>query len=46
VARREESYFEALARRVAPAPVVRVPFLAGDVHDLPGLDAIAEHLFG
>ena len=45
VARREENYFEALAARVAPAPVARVPFLADDVHDLAGLDAIAGHLF-
>jgi anion-transporting ArsA/GET3 family ATPase len=46
VARREEQYFESLAERVAPAPVARVPFLADDVHDLDGLNAIAEHLFG
>jgi anion-transporting ArsA/GET3 family ATPase len=45
VARREERYFEALADRVAPAPVARVPFLAEDVHDLGGLNAIAHHLF-
>jgi anion-transporting ArsA/GET3 family ATPase len=45
VARREEQYFEALAARVAPAPVARVPFLADDVHDLSGLDAIGAHLF-
>jgi hypothetical protein len=34
-----------LAGRVAPAPVVRVPFLTTDVHDLDGLDEIAGHLF-
>jgi len=46
VAEREESHFAALVARVAPAPVVRVPFLAADVHDIEGLDSIAGHLFG
>jgi len=26
--------------------VVRVPFLAADVHDIEGLDRISDHLFG
>jgi hypothetical protein len=30
---------------VAPAPVVRVPFLRTDVHDLDGLGLVADHLF-
>ncbi len=46
IAEREERYFESLAARVAPAPVVRVPFLADDVHDLDGLTEIGRHLFG
>ena len=46
VAEREERHFAALAGRVAPAPVVRVPYLAADVHDMEGLASIAAHLFG
>ena len=45
VAAREEEHLEGLAEQVAPAPVVRVPFLRSDVHDLDGLDEIASHLF-
>jgi anion-transporting ArsA/GET3 family ATPase len=45
VASNEEAHLRGLAARVAPAPVVRVPFLASDVHDLDGLDEIAAHLF-
>lgn len=45
VAEREESHFSALAEKVAPAPVVRVPFLAGDVHDLDGLTELNRSLF-
>jgi anion-transporting ArsA/GET3 family ATPase len=46
VAEREEEHLEGLAEQVAPAPVVRVPFLQSDVHDIEGLDEIAAHLFG
>lgn len=46
VAGREEEHLAGLTDRVAPAPVVRVPFLRSDVHDLDGLGAIADHLFG
>jgi anion-transporting ArsA/GET3 family ATPase len=46
IAEREEHHFEALATRVAPAPVARVPFLAGDVHDLQGLEVVGGYLFG
>ncbi len=46
MATREERHFAALAAQVAPAPVARVPFLADDVHDLDGLAAVADHLFG
>jgi len=45
VAAREEGHLEGLADQVAPAPVVRVPFLSTDVHDLDGLGAVAAHLF-
>jgi len=45
IAEREEQHFEALASRIAPAPVARVPFLADDVHDLDGLAAVGAHLF-
>jgi anion-transporting ArsA/GET3 family ATPase len=45
IAEREESHFAALASQVAPAPVVRVPFLADDVHDVGGLDVIGQYLF-
>ncbi|RPI11897.1 MAG: ArsA family ATPase, partial [Actinobacteria bacterium] len=45
VAASEEDHLTGLAGRVAPAPVVRVPFLTTDVHDLDGLDEIAAHLF-
>ena len=33
-----------LAAAVAPAPVVRVPFLRSDVHDVAGLTEVAAHL--
>jgi len=45
IAGREESHFAALAARVAPAPVSRVPFLPADVHDLAGLRAVSDELF-
>ena len=46
VAAREEEHLAGLAAEVAPAPVVRVPFLSTDVHDLDGLGVVADHLFG
>ncbi|MCU0309849.1 MAG: ArsA family ATPase [Acidimicrobiales bacterium] len=46
VASTEDAHLAGLSARVAPAPVVRVPFLSDDVHDLAGLDRIAGHLFG
>lgn len=46
VAGREEEHLTGLADQVAPAPVVRVPFLSTDVHDLDGLRLIGDHLFG
>jgi anion-transporting ArsA/GET3 family ATPase len=45
VAGREEDHLVGLAEQVAPAPVVRVPFLRSDVHDLTGLGEIADELF-
>jgi anion-transporting ArsA/GET3 family ATPase len=44
VASREEEHLAGLAEAVAPAPVVRVPFLSTDVHDLEGLTTLAEHV--
>lgn len=46
VADREEHHLAGLAEQVAPAPVVRVPFLSTDVHDLDGLREIGDRLFG
>jgi anion-transporting ArsA/GET3 family ATPase len=45
IAATEEGHLAGLAAKVAPAPVVRVPFLDSDVHDLDGLGQIARHLF-
>jgi anion-transporting ArsA/GET3 family ATPase len=41
----EEEALAGLSVRVSPAPVVRVPFLADDVHDLDSLAHITTHLF-
>ncbi|MDQ3304411.1 MAG: AAA family ATPase [Actinomycetota bacterium] len=41
----EEATLAELSDQVAPAPVVRVPFLDDDVHDLDTLTRIAAHLF-
>jgi hypothetical protein len=35
-----------LVSKVAPAPVYRIPLLNTDVHDLGGVGAIADRLFG
>ncbi|MGI8755030.1 MAG: ArsA family ATPase [Acidimicrobiales bacterium] len=45
VAQREEDHVAGLAEMVAPAPMVRVPFLRSDVHDLDGLALVADELF-
>jgi len=42
----EERHMETLTKRVAPAPVVRVPFLDSDVHDVEGLGEVARYLVG
>jgi anion-transporting ArsA/GET3 family ATPase len=44
VAMRERSHLAALTQKVAPAPTVTVPFLAGDVHDLDGLRLVGAAL--
>jgi anion-transporting ArsA/GET3 family ATPase len=46
VARDEEGSYAALAAQVAPAVVGRVPLFGHDVHDLTGLERIADVLFG
>jgi anion-transporting ArsA/GET3 family ATPase len=46
VASREQAHLAGLADAVAPAPVVWVPFLRSDVHDLAGMDEVAAHVFG
>jgi anion-transporting ArsA/GET3 family ATPase len=46
VAGREEEHLAGLTDQVAPAPVIRVPFLRSDVHDLTGLALVGDHLFG
>jgi hypothetical protein len=45
VAAGEERNLTGLAELVAPAPVIRVPFLQTDVHDLDGLAEVNRHLF-
>jgi len=46
VAHREEEHLSGLTEMVDPAPVIRVPFLQSDVHDLTGLALVGDHLFG
>ncbi len=46
VASREQAHLAGLAEAVAPAPVVWVPFLRSDVHDIAGMDQVARHVFG
>jgi anion-transporting ArsA/GET3 family ATPase len=45
IARREESSYAALAAQVAPAEVGRIPLFGQDVHDLGGLQRVADVLF-
>jgi anion-transporting ArsA/GET3 family ATPase len=40
----EAALVEEVAGRLAPAPVLRVPFLGVDVHDMPSLRELARHL--
>lgn len=46
VVSRERTFLATLAERVAPAPVVEVPFLDADVHDIEGLTVVVRHLLG
>jgi anion-transporting ArsA/GET3 family ATPase len=46
VASREEQHVTELSERLPGAPVVRVPFLADDVHDIGGLTEVGRWLFG
>ena len=46
IARRESGFLADLVGAVAPAPVVRVPFLDADVHDVEGLLSVVRHLIG
>ena len=46
VATYEDNSVAALGEEVAPALVVRVPLLEVDVHDLEGVEMVADHLFG
>ena len=41
----EEAQVAELSEQVRPAPLVRVPFLPSDVHDLDGLAALGMYLF-
>ncbi len=45
VSTNEEEHLAGLAVKVRPAPVIRVPYLETDVHDLESLGEIASHLF-
>lgn len=45
VSSREEAHLSGLAAQIAPAPMIRVPFLESDVHDLDGLALVGAHLF-
>jgi anion-transporting ArsA/GET3 family ATPase len=45
VASREQAHLAGLTDAVAPAPVVWVPFLRSDVHDIAGMDEVAKYVF-
>jgi anion-transporting ArsA/GET3 family ATPase len=45
VAKREEQHVATLAGRLPGAPIIRVPFLPDDIHDLDGLSAVGRWLF-
>lgn len=46
IAASERSYLAPLAERVAPAELVEVPLLPFEVHDMPTLAGLGDHLFG
>ncbi len=43
-AEREHHHLDDLRQAVHPAPVVQVPILESDVHDLEGLELLAAHM--
>ena len=43
---REQATLERIVTEVAPSPVVCVPLLDFDVHDVEGLSAVADYVFG
>jgi anion-transporting ArsA/GET3 family ATPase len=43
-AEHEANFIAALAAQVAPAPVVRIPLFARDVHDLAAVQTVADYL--
>jgi anion-transporting ArsA/GET3 family ATPase len=45
VSARELAHLGGLAETVSPAPVVWVPFLSTDVHDIAGMGDLSAHLF-
>ena len=45
VADREHQYVAALAERLPHSPIVRIPFLSDDIHDLTGLAKVGHWLF-
>ncbi len=44
IARREEHHIESLAQRLPGTPVIRVPMLVGEVHDMGGLSEVGRAL--
>ncbi|MCU1493922.1 MAG: ATPase [Acidimicrobiaceae bacterium] len=46
VVARESAFLASLEEAVDPAPVVRVPFLDDDIHDLTGLAGVVRYLVG
>lgn len=46
LAERDRANVWSLARRLGPEPLLEVPYLDGDVHDVPGLERLEPHLFG
>jgi anion-transporting ArsA/GET3 family ATPase len=46
IATAERELISPLSERVAPAPLVEVPFLPFEVHDLATLQSLGDHLFG
>ncbi|MCC6223210.1 MAG: ArsA family ATPase [Thermoleophilia bacterium] len=45
LAERDRANVRSLARRLGPEPLLELPHLDGDVHDVPGLERLEPHLF-